>query len=127
MTFLARDKGPLGLKLEAPAKKRKIKPLEVGAIRKSARGEQCTLCLPCCNRDPETTIFAHLRFFSLAGVGQKPSDNAGVYGCSACHDAIDGRDAATAHLWGYEDLLRGLLKTQARLIAKGLMHLGKID
>lgn len=120
-------KGPLGLKGEKPAKKRKVKPLEVDAIRKSAKGETCTLRLPCCNHDDSTVTFNHLRVFGLAGVGQKPPDFAGVYGCSACHDAIDRRDGKTAGLWGFEDLLRALLETQRRLVAKGLLHLGRVE
>lgn len=90
------------------------------AVRDSAKGEDCALRLDCCNRDTETTILAHLRFFGWAGIAQKPDDFLAVYACSACHDAIDRRDGAP---WGFEDLLRALGETQRKLSAKGLLTL----
>lgn len=89
-------------------------------VRDSARGEECTLRLACCNHDPDTTVFCHLRFFGWAGIAEKPDDFLGVYGCSACHNAIDRRDDAP---WGFEDLLRALGETQRKLSAKGLLTL----
>lgn len=77
--------------------------------RRSARGQECTVRFPgICNHDPETTILAHLRFFGVAGVGQKPSDFLAVYACSACHDALDGRSSGDVDGW---DVLRGLMFT----------------
>ena len=94
------------------------------ALREAARGQPCTLRLPCCNHDPETTVLAHLRMFGAAGIGEKPDDWCGVFACSACHDAADRRDWATAGLVGYEDILRALIETlrvqfhAGRLVAK---------
>lgn len=59
--------------------------------RESARGKECQLKLACCNRDPETTVLCHLRMFGWAGINQKPDDYLAIYGCSDCHDALDGR------------------------------------
>jgi len=112
--------------IRKPPMGQKEPPVESSAVRDSARGEDCTLRLPCCNHDPSTTVFAHLRVFGLAGMAQKPGDNAGVYACACCHDAIDRRNGSTAGLWGFEDLLRALLITQSRLIAKGLMKVGGV-
>lgn len=106
------QKPPLGLKEP---------PLVSDAIRKSAQGETCTLRLGCCNLDPSTTSFAHLRFFGWAGVAQKPDDLLGVFACSACHDALDRRNKETAELWEFEDLLRALGETLMRQKAKGLI------
>lgn len=119
-------RGPLGLKQDRPIT-RKRKPVgQCDAIRQSARGEPCTLRLiGTCNGDWTTTVFCHLRMFGAAGMGQKPADYAGVYGCSACHDALDRRD--TSGLWGYEDVLRALMETHRRLATKGLLHMGKIE
>jgi len=102
-------RGPLG---------QKTPPLVSTKIRASAKGESCTLRLPCCNGDNETTVFCHLRFFGWAGIAQKPDDLLGVYGCSACHDALDGRSNG---LWGFEDVLRALGETLMKLKAKGLV------
>ena len=106
MTFA---RSPLGLKQP---------PLVSKAIRKSARGEGCTLRLSVCTHDPETVVFAHLRFFGWAGVAQKPHDLLGVYACVACHSALDSRAEG---LWGFEDILRAHGETLMCLHAKGLV------
>lgn len=105
-------KAPLG---------QKRPPLVSPAIRQSARGEACTLRLDCCNHDPETTVFAHLRFFGWGGMGQKPSDLLGVFGCNLCHDALDRRSDADVELWGFDDLLSALGETLMRQHAKGII------
>lgn len=62
-------------------------------IRKSARGEDCTLMIPgVCNRDPETVVLCHSnRLEDGKGMGLKAPDKEGAYGCSCCHDVLDGR------------------------------------
>ena len=50
-----------------------------------------------CNFDSSTTVLAHLRRGSVAGMGQKPPDTCAVLACSACHDAIDRRDNMGAY------------------------------
>ena len=102
-------KGPMGQK----------QPRKSNAIRKSARGETCTLRLDCCNGDPDTTVFAHLQFFNWSGMGMKGDDMLGVYACSACHDSLDGR--TTTDHWGFDDVLRALGETLLRLKSKGLI------
>lgn len=61
-------------------------------IRKSARGEHCTLnIVGVCKYDPDKTVLSHVSFMS-SGMGMKPPDYPyAVYGCYECHDAIDGR------------------------------------
>jgi len=88
-------------------------------IRDSACGEECALRLPCCNRDDATTVFAHIRQFSNAGISEKPPDYWGVYACSDCHDQLDRR-AGDAE-WGWDDVLRALSETQRKLSRKGLL------
>lgn len=59
-------------------------------LRDSARGEDCCLQIfPYCNGNPETVVLCHLP--SGSGMGQKSPDWFAVYGCSSCHDIIDGR------------------------------------
>ena len=65
-------------------------------LRKEARGRDCTVRLPCCNGNPETVVFAHLRMSGVTGFGWKPDSRKGQYepgcfACSDCHDAIDRR------------------------------------
>lgn len=88
-------------------------------IRDSARGEECSLRLPCCNGDPETTVLAHLRYFGWAGIAQKPHDFLAVYACDACHANLDSRDGNA--VWGWDDVLRGLGETLTKLHRKGLL------
>lgn len=91
------------------------------AVRDSARGEECTLRLDCCNHDPDTVCLCHIRSFGWAGMAQKPPDFLAVYACSACHDALDRRSKDAA--WGWDDVLRALGETLVRLSAKGLLTL----
>jgi len=91
-------------------------------LRASAKGQPCTLRLPCCNHDQDTTVLAHLRFFGWAGVAEKPDDYLGVFACSACHDAIDGRGR---NLWEFEDLLRALGETLRAHFLAGRLVEGK--
>ena len=60
-------------------------------LRDLARGKPCMVRLPCCNGNPETTVFAHYRLAGTCGVGLKPPDELGAYACSACHDEVDRR------------------------------------
>ena len=62
-------------------------------IRKSARDQACTICLPgICNRDASTTVLCHSNYLADGkGMGLKAPDTAAAYGCSACHDVLDGR------------------------------------
>lgn len=93
--------------------------------RDNAQGKECTLMLPCCNRDTSTTALAHIRLFGAAGVNQKPDDWFAVFACSACHDALDARNAMTSSLWGFEDLLRALRLTLKQQFNDGVFRAGK--
>lgn len=62
-------------------------------IRKAAHGKDCTMMITgVCNRDPATVVLCHSN--SLAdgkGMGLKATDTAACFGCSSCHDVLDGR------------------------------------
>ena len=90
-------------------------------LRKAAQGQGCTLRLPCCNHDPETTVLAHIRMFGWAGMAQKPPDYLAVFACSACHDAIDRRSSEE---WGFDDILRALGETLMRQEQMGNLQIG---
>lgn len=60
-------------------------------LRDSARGQDCTFqIVGVCNCDPSTTVLCHLPDES-SGVGKKADDFSAAFGCSACHDVVDGR------------------------------------
>lgn len=109
-------RGPLGLKGDKPARRAKT---SAAPLRQAARDQTCTLRLGCCNHRSETVVLCHLRFFGWAGISQKPDDLLAVFACSACHDALDRRNAATSGLWGFEDVLRALGETLMRQKALG--------
>mgnify|MGYP000035208037 FL=1 len=92
------------------------------AIRKSARDEMCTLQIfPHCNNNTETTVLCHLNS-SRKGMALKSLDYFAVYGCSDCHNVIDGRVKTNLTK---EDLLqcqfRALERTWNILVEKGLI------
>ena len=95
-------------------------------LRDSARDEACTLQIyPYCNQNPETVVLCHLP--SGSGMGQKSPDWFAVYGCSSCHDIIDGR-TKTSNLSldrrEIEGLVRqALFRTWERMIENGLIKL----
>lgn len=94
---------------------------DMSKIRKSAKGEQCLIRIPGhCNYDPATVVLCHI---GGAGLALKSPDMHGAYGCSDCHNVIDGR-VPTKHsktdvkLWFFE----GIFRTQLELLKKGLIN-----
>ena len=78
------------LKARKPMKKSRAKST---SARRAARGRDCTLMIPgVCNRDPATTVLCHSnRLADGKGMGLKAPDSAACFGCSDCHDVLDGR------------------------------------
>lgn len=88
-------------------------------LRKSAKGQDCTLRIPgICNFNPETTVLAHLPC-GQKGMGIKSPDNMAVFACSTCHDRLDARSGVAEIDW--RDVLRALAETQAHWIDSGLI------
>ena len=92
-------------------------------LRKEAKGRECQVRIPgVCNKNPETTILAHINRKSLvgSGMGAKPDDRFGSHCCSACHDAIDGRSTVD---YTSEELTileyEGIFRTQNLLLKEG--------
>ncbi|OEZ50320.1 hypothetical protein JAB1_14350 [Janthinobacterium sp. MP5059B] len=90
-------------KLKRTAPKRKVglraKGQRSTPIRRAARGQDCTLRLAVCNFDPDTTVLCHSNFLADGkGLGLKAPDTAAAFGCSACHDVLDGRRPRPADL-----------------------------
>lgn len=70
---------------------RKSRP-KMTPIRRAARNQECTLRFPVCNFDPSTTCLCHSNELADGkGMGLKAPDTAAAFGCSACHDVLDGR------------------------------------
>lgn len=77
----------------APRARLKSKGPRMTPIRRAARGQDCTMLIPgVCNRDPDTTVLCHSNALADGkGMGLKAPDTAACFGCSACHDVLDGR------------------------------------
>jgi hypothetical protein len=95
-------------------------------IQKAARGQDCMIDLASiCNRDPATVVLCHdNRIESGKGMGLKAPDTAACFGCSSCHDVLDGRaprppGLTLASLYARFDAAVG--KTHAILRTKGLI------
>lgn len=109
----------------APAKKAKLKSMrpKMTPIRKSAKGEACTLRFPCCCGDLDTVVWCHSNHSADGkGAGLKARDEEGAYGCHTCHAWLDGGYAShmpRSLVDKYFDLAR--TESQAILRRKGLM------
>ena len=98
---------------------------EMIKITKSANGEHCTIRLPgICNHNPDTVVFCHINGIRHGhGVGVKT--HFGAYGCSSCHDAIDGRVKTQYQAVELKNALyEAVLETLSKLIDKGLVKYG---
>lgn len=109
-----------------------LRPLHIESrtVRDSARGEPCTLeIMGVCNRDPATTVLAHLPDDSN-GMGRKSDDISACYACSACHAVIDGPSVgwpqgeyAMRH-WYFR---RAQTRTLRRMIEKGVVTIRGLE
>lgn len=89
-------------------------------ITESARGEMCQIRIPgVCNHTPEKVVLCHL---NGGGMAFKNPDYQSAYGCSDCHDAVDGR-LKTPYTSDQLKLmhLEGVIRTQEILREKGLI------
>ena len=93
-------------------------------FRRAAEGRDCQMRIPnVCNFDTTTTVLAHVRRGSVAGIGQKPPDVCAVLACSNCHDAIDLRNNMGAYTPAEMDtmILDGLCRTLKLWIDEGYL------
>lgn len=108
------------------SKRMKASQPKMTPIRKSAKGEECTIRLPgICNYDASTTVLCHSNALKDGkGLGLKAPDTCAAYGCSACHDVVDRRVPIPAWLkWDEIERLfqYAILRTQEILMSKGLV------
>ncbi|MBC3906225.1 nuclease domain-containing protein [Undibacterium umbellatum] len=95
-------------------------------IRNAARAQECTLRFPTCNYNPDTTVLCHSNLLEDGkGMGLKAPDTAAAFGCSTCHDVLDGRMARPKG-FSYELMIaqfkEGVAHTHRILKRMGLME-----
>lgn len=92
-------------------------------LTKLAKGMQCFIRIPGhCNFNPETTVWCHARLIGVSGFGLKAPDVLGAFGCSACHDVVDGR--TKTDLTPDQRrllLLEGMARSQAWLVKEEIL------
>jgi hypothetical protein len=115
--------------LKAATIKRRSRRKPTGMIRsakvtQSANGQPCTLEIagqPCAPR--ETVVLAHIPIPGNHGAALKPDDLCAAYGCSTCHDLLDGRipglERGSADWLFYA--LRGMARTLRLLHDAGIV------
>ncbi len=92
---------------------------------KSARGQACTIRIPgYCRPAPEneTTVLCHL---NGAGCGIRHANIHSAYGCSKCHDIVDGRHPVREFSHAEIELmfLEAVIRTQIIMINEGILEL----
>lgn len=92
-------------------------------LRASAEGRECQIRIPgVCNGGGETTVLCHL---PGGGMGRKQDDLLGAFGCSDCHDVVDGRRRAP-NLYPAElkvCFYEGVFRTQQIWLDEGLVEI----
>jgi hypothetical protein len=89
-------------------------------LRNAARGRECQIRIPgVCNLNNDTVVLCHL---PGGGIGRKQHDLLGGWGCSSCHDVVDGRVQISFSkdkiaLW----FLEGVIRTQTILLEEGVI------
>lgn len=76
---------------------------------------------PMCNRDPETTVLAHVRQIGISGMGLKAPDLLGAWCCSGCHSYVDQETKANRETRELL-LLRAVMRTQKVLLDEELVR-----
>jgi len=91
-------------------------------LRKSAKGQNCTLQISgICNRNPETTVGAHIPS-EWKGMGNKSPDfGSMVYACSSCHETLDNRSHVFWQIDPHFYMLRALQRTLKIMADEGVV------
>ena len=80
--------------------------------RDRAAGRSCKLMLPgVCSYDVAQTVGCHLRFFGVAGMGQKPDDILMIDACSKCHAVLDDKSIWEKHELNWRIITMALMFT----------------
>lgn len=91
-------------------------------LRKDAEGKFCLIRVPgACASQP--VCLCHVRLIGISGMGHKATDLLGAFGCTPCHDVIDGRvKSSFSYLERRQMLLEGMARTQAQWVERELIR-----
>lgn len=94
-----------------------------------AKGRPCEIRAAAVCASSETVVLCHVRMTGISGLGFKAPDWLGAFGCSRCHDIVDGRalDWETWPGWRRDlSLLEGTARTLVILINEGVIQVPEV-
>lgn len=94
-----------------------------------AKGRPCEIRAAAVCASSETVVLCHVRMTGISGLGFKAPDWLGAFGCSRCHDIVDGRalDWETWPGWRRDlALLEGTARTLVILIHEGVIQVPEV-
>lgn len=94
-----------------------------------AKGRACEIRVPGGCEPCETTALCHVRMPDLSGLGFKAPDWLGAFGCSRCHDIVDGRRGSWVEWpqWSRDlMLLEGTARTLVILVNEGVIQVPEV-
>ena len=92
-------------------------------ILASARGEDCDIKAPGCQNNTDTVVWCHSPFMEHGkGAGTKAHDIFGAYGCSHCHDILDGRAPEPLGWDRVDEFSKAKDRSLLKLLASGVIR-----
>lgn len=82
-------------------------------LRAEAAERECQIWLGGCTTYP--AVLCHFRLQGISGMGIKPPDLLGAWGCSACHTQVDTDKSPEVQL----QFAKGVFRTQMQLLREG--------
>jgi len=90
-------------------------------FRNLARGKPCDLRIPgVCNRNPETTVLAHVNT-EFKGIALKSPDTMAIRACFDCHSYFDRLAPSSPEY--HELAIYGLARTHKAYIEEGVINI----
>lgn len=90
-------------------------------LREAAKGKPCTIRIAgVCNRNPETTVLAHIDT-EFKGMALKSPDICAVRACFDCHDWVDRRRGNLSEDEYNAIMLEALCRTLKTYVEEGLI------
>lgn len=96
-----------------------MKPCISKELRKSARGQRCTLRTEFCNEYESDVMLCHVPLKGMAGWSQKAHDFHAMYACYNCHNWFDVTARGDPSRW--KEAIRAVFETQSIMYEQGLM------
>lgn len=90
-------------------------------LRKDAQGKYCLIRVPgfCVSHD---ACLCHVRLIGISGIGHKATDLLAAFGCTPCHDVVDGRVRSSFTFDQRRQLLlEGMARTQAQWVEREIV------